>query len=64
MNFILQPLVMHLACVLCNMSMAEALNAATINAAAALGKASTHGSLEIGKSADIIIINAKRYVLI
>lgn len=55
------PLVMHLACVLCGMSMTEALNAATINAAAALGKSSTHGSLEVGKVADIIIINAERW---
>lgn len=55
------PLVMHLACVLCKMSMPEALTAATINAAAALRKSETHGSLEVGKVADIIIINAKRW---
>lgn len=42
--------------------MPEALNAATINAAFALGRSHTHGSLEIGKVADIIIINAKRFV--
>ena len=32
------PFVMHLACILCGMNMAEALNAATINAAYSLGK--------------------------
>ncbi|KFM71588.1 putative imidazolonepropionase, partial [Stegodyphus mimosarum] len=55
------PLVMHLACVICRMTMSEALHAATINSAAALGKSSTHGSLERGKCADIIIINAERW---
>lgn len=60
LSFPLQPLVMHLACVLCKMSMPEALNAATINAAAALGRSNTHGSLEVGKTADIVIINASR----
>lgn len=53
-------MVMHLACVLCGMTMSEALTAATINAAAALGKSATHGSLEIGKVADMLIINAER----
>ncbi|GBM79454.1 putative imidazolonepropionase [Araneus ventricosus] len=55
------PLVMHLACVLCGMSMEQALQASTINAAAALGKADTHGSLEKGKFADMLIINAPRW---
>ncbi|KAF8772034.1 putative imidazolonepropionase like protein [Argiope bruennichi] len=55
------PLVMHLACVLCGMTMEQALQASTINAAAALGKADTHGSLERGKCADMLIINAPRW---
>ncbi|KAL6084400.1 hypothetical protein STEG23_011223 [Scotinomys teguina] len=53
-------MVMHLACVNMRMTMQEALAAATINAAYALGKSHTHGSLEVGKQGDAIIINASR----
>ncbi|KAL6084178.1 hypothetical protein STEG23_002852 [Scotinomys teguina] len=56
-----QPMVMHLACVNMRMTMQEALAAATINAAYALGKSHTHGSLEVGKQGDAIIINASRW---
>lgn len=56
-NIIYQPLVMHLACVNMKMSMSEALAAATINAAYSLGKSSTHGSLEIEKRADAVVIS-------
>ena len=55
-----QPMVMHLACVNLHMSMPEALAAATINAAAALGLSKDYGSLEEGKWADMIIINANK----
>lgn len=55
-------MVMHLACVNLRMSMPEALAAATINAAYALGKSHTHGSLEVGKQGDFIIVNASRWV--
>ncbi|XP_049638800.1 probable imidazolonepropionase [Suncus etruscus] len=55
------PMVMHLACVNMKMSMPEALAAATINAAYALGKSHTHGSLEVGKQGDLIIMNASRW---
>lgn len=55
-------MVMHLACVNMRMSMPEALAAATINAAYALGKSHTHGSLEVGKQGDLIIINSSRRV--
>ncbi|XP_027449044.1 probable imidazolonepropionase isoform X3 [Zalophus californianus] len=55
------PVVMHLACVNMRMSMPEALAAATINAAYALGKSDTHGSLEVGKQGDLIIINSSRW---
>ncbi|GFY37076.1 probable imidazolonepropionase, partial [Trichonephila inaurata madagascariensis] len=54
-------IVMHLACVLCGMTMGQALNASTINAAAALGKADSHGSIEKGKLADFLIINAPKW---
>ncbi|XP_038047809.1 probable imidazolonepropionase [Patiria miniata] len=55
------PLAMHLACVNLGMTMDEALAAATINAAASLGKASSHGSLEVGKVGDMIVIDAPRW---
>lgn len=55
------PIVMHLACVNMHMSMPEALAAATINAAYALGCSSTHGSLEINKQGDLLILNTTRW---
>lgn len=53
-------MVMHLACVLLGLTMEEALVAATLNAAAALGKAGQHGSLEVGKYGNMVLINAPR----
>ncbi|KAM4570311.1 putative imidazolonepropionase [Odontesthes bonariensis] len=55
------PIVMHLACVNMRMSMAEALAAATINAAFALGRSHTHGSLEVNKHGDLLILNCARW---
>ena len=55
------PIVMHLACVLQRMSLEEALAAATINAAHSIGRSSTHGSIEKGKVADLVVINAPRW---
>ncbi|XP_026877601.2 probable imidazolonepropionase [Electrophorus electricus] len=55
------PLVMHLACVTLQMSMPEALAAATINAAYALKRSHSHGSLEPTKQGDLLIINAPRW---
>ncbi|XP_051911947.1 probable imidazolonepropionase [Hippocampus zosterae] len=55
------PIVMHLACVNMRMSMPEALAAATINAAYALGRSHTHGSLEAGKHGDLLVIAAPRW---
>lgn len=51
---------MHLACVNLHMTMPEVLVAATLNAAASVGRSATHGSLERGKVADMIIIDAPR----
>ena len=51
---------MHLACVNLRMTMEESLVAATLNAAASLGRSHTHGSLERGKMADMLVINAPR----
>ncbi|XP_028255381.1 putative imidazolonepropionase [Parambassis ranga] len=55
------PVVMHLACVNMRMSMPEALAAATINAAFALGRSRTHGSLEVNKHGDLLVLNAARW---
>jgi imidazolonepropionase len=49
------PLVVSLAVLRLGMTPAEALAAVTINAAQALGLAETHGSLEVGKQADLVI---------
>jgi imidazolonepropionase len=50
-----------LACRAMNMTPAEAITAATLNAAHALGKASSIGSLEAGKSADLLILRVPDY---
>lgn len=55
---VVQPMVMYLACVLCKMSLEEALAASTINGAAVLGRSRTHGSIEVGKVADLVVIDA------
>ncbi|KAF2071065.1 hypothetical protein CYY_007619 [Polysphondylium violaceum] len=55
------PFVMNLACVLMKMNMNEALVAATINSAASINRSSTHGSLEVGKCADFVILNAPKW---
>lgn len=54
-------LVITLACVKMKMLPAEALSAATINAAHAVGAAKFTGSLEEGKQADIIILDAPNH---
>lgn len=55
------PLVMALACRYQKLLPAEALNAATINAAYAIGLGDTLGSLEPGKQADLLIVDAPNY---
>ncbi|GFN74919.1 imidazolonepropionase [Plakobranchus ocellatus] len=52
------PIVMNLACVMLHMSMQEALAAATINSAQALGQSSMHGSLEKGKWGNLLLLDA------
>ena len=51
-------LTMNLACLKYKMTPAEVLTAATLNGAAAINRAKTHGSLEPGKIADIVIWDA------
>ncbi|MCK6207544.1 imidazolonepropionase [Bacillus infantis] len=55
------PLVMNLACILMRMTPAEALTAATYNAACAIRREDRIGSLEEGKQADIVLWNVKDY---
>ena len=54
-------MVVSLACNHLNMSPAEAIHAATFNAAAAAGCSRESGSLEVGKSADILILAVPDY---
>jgi imidazolonepropionase len=55
------PLVMATACRYQRLLPAEALNAGTINAAYAVGLGHKVGSLETGKQADVLIVNAPDY---
>jgi imidazolonepropionase len=52
------PLIMNMACTQMRMLPAEAITAATINAAWAVGEEDCAGSLEVGKQADILILDA------
>lgn len=55
------PMVMAIACRYLRMTPAEALNACTINAACALGIGDRVGSLELGKQADVLVLNLPDY---
>lgn len=55
------PLMFSLACIYMKMSPEEALNALTINGAAALGKEKEVGSIDIGKKADFVILKYPSY---
>jgi imidazolonepropionase len=54
-------LIIALACYKLRMTPAEALTASTINAAHAVQRAREIGSLEVGKKADILILDAYDY---
>ena len=53
-------LIMNMACTLFRLTPAEALRGVTINAARALGIDHSVGSLEIGKTADIVLWDVSR----
>lgn len=55
------PFVMNLACINYRMKPNEALVAATLNGAHSMKRSETHGSIEIGKKADFVVINANRW---
>lgn len=56
------PFIMNLGCLKMGMTPAEVLAAATINAAHAINRAETIGSLEVGKKADVTIFNVPNYM--
>jgi len=55
------PLVMNLACISMRLTPAEALTAATYNAACAIRMADKTGSLEIGKQGDVVLWDISNY---
>ncbi|MED3690675.1 imidazolonepropionase [Peribacillus butanolivorans] len=55
------PLVMNLACISMRLTPAEALTAATYNAACAINRQEKVGSLEVGKQADVVLWNVENY---
>ncbi|MEO8042706.1 MAG: imidazolonepropionase, partial [Acidobacteriota bacterium] len=56
-----QPMAMAIACRYQKLLPAEVLNAATINAAHAIGLGATHGSIQNGKSADLLMLDTSDY---
>ena len=54
-------LMMSLAALQMRMTMEEVITASTINAAAALDRADTHGSIEVGKQADMLMFDTPNY---
>lgn len=55
------PLTIALACIYMNMSIEETITALTLNGAAALDLAESTGSIEEGKSADLILLEFDNY---
>ncbi|MEX1274404.1 MAG: imidazolonepropionase [Bacteroidota bacterium] len=55
------PLMMTIACTQMGMTPEEAIVAATLNGAAAVGASDTLGSIEVGKQADIMLYDVPNY---
>ncbi|KAJ3246827.1 putative imidazolonepropionase [Chytriomyces hyalinus] len=51
------PFVMNLAAVTMKMTLSEALVAATLNSAASLNKSDMHGSIEVGKWGNLVVVD-------
>jgi len=58
-----QPMAMAIACRYQKLLPAEAMNAVTINAAHSIGLGKTLGSIEVGKTADMVFLNSNDYRL-
>lgn len=56
-----QPMAMAISCRYQKLLPSEALNVATINAAFAIGLGDSHGSIEAGKIADVLVADTKDY---
>ncbi|MBG9588748.1 imidazolonepropionase [Cytobacillus firmus] len=56
------PFMMNLACMHMGLTPAEAIAAATINAAHAINRAEEVGSIEPGKKADLLLLNVPNYM--
>jgi imidazolonepropionase len=56
-----QAMTMAIACRYQKLTPAEALNGATINAACAIGVEKTTGSIEVGKQADLLVLDTHDY---
>ncbi len=50
------PLIIAISCIYMHMTIEEVLNALTINGAAAIGRENQVGSIEVGKKADLVIL--------
>jgi imidazolonepropionase len=55
------PTILALACLGMGLEVAEAITAATLNAAAAIGRAHELGSIEEGKRADLVVLDGPTY---
>lgn len=55
------PLLFALACIYMRLSPEEAVTALTINGAAAVGKADSIGSIDVGKKADMVLLRFPSY---
>ncbi|KMK77719.1 imidazolonepropionase [Alkalihalobacillus pseudalcaliphilus] len=56
------PLIMNLGCLKMGMTPAEVLTATTINAAHAINRAEEIGSIEVGKKADLVLLDVPNYM--
>jgi len=55
------PLTFALACIYMHLTIEEAITALTLNGAAALNRADSIGSIEVGKKGDFVVLNTDNY---